>query len=197
MKSKICERIKELRLENKITQGELAEKCLVQQSCVSKWERGATLPDADMIVKLTKISADPGYEIGLGDTTNTTIKNMLNGADNTNQGCEKYWLGESPASTDSNRVWVVNGFNEKVTLMNVTVNNNYGVRPVLTVYKSDVTSMQHYCDNIEWEEYWPRDAVLKMRGYCTCKNCGSTYTITNISPGEEFSTYSWGTCEAD
>ena len=68
MKSKICERIKELRLENKITQGELAEKCLVQQSCVSKWERGATLPDADMIVKLAKIfKVSSDYLLGIDE----------------------------------------------------------------------------------------------------------------------------------
>ena len=68
METKISERIRDLRIENKITQGELAEKCLVQQSCVSKWERGATLPDAEMIVKLTKIfkvSAD--YLLGIDE----------------------------------------------------------------------------------------------------------------------------------
>lgn len=68
MSCKISERIKELRIENKITQGELAVKCLVQQSCVSKWERGSTLPDAEMIVKLTKIfkvSAD--YLLGIDE----------------------------------------------------------------------------------------------------------------------------------
>lgn len=64
----ISKRIKELRKENKLSQDELAEKCFVKQSCVSKWERGATLPDADMIVKLTRIfnvSAD--YLLGIND----------------------------------------------------------------------------------------------------------------------------------
>ena len=64
----IAKRIKELRKEQKISQIELAEKCLVKQSCVSKWERGATLPDADMIVKLTQIfgvSAD--FLLGIKD----------------------------------------------------------------------------------------------------------------------------------
>ena len=68
MKCLISERIKELRKENKISQIELAEKCNVKQSCVSKWERGATLPDAEMIVHLTKIfgvSAD--YLLGINE----------------------------------------------------------------------------------------------------------------------------------
>ena len=64
----ISQRIKELRKENKLNQGQLAEMCMVKQSCVSKWERGATLPDVDMIVKLTQIfnvSAD--YILGIKD----------------------------------------------------------------------------------------------------------------------------------
>ena len=64
----ISKRIKELRKENKMSQLELAERCVVKQSCVSKWERGATLPDAQMIVLLAKIfevSAD--YLLGLKD----------------------------------------------------------------------------------------------------------------------------------
>lgn len=60
--------MKELRKENKISQVELAKLCLVKQSCVSKWERAETLPDAEMIVKLTQIfnvSAD--YLLGIKD----------------------------------------------------------------------------------------------------------------------------------
>ena len=38
-----------------ITQEHLAVMCNVRQSCVSKWERGETLPDAEMIVVLCDI----------------------------------------------------------------------------------------------------------------------------------------------
>ena len=61
MRCMISDRIKDLRIENKITQSELAILCKVKQSCVSKWERGATLPDAEMVIRLTeifKVSAD-------------------------------------------------------------------------------------------------------------------------------------------
>lgn len=66
MKCKIDSRIKELRKENKISQIELAKLCNVQQSCVSKWERGETLPDILMLIKLCEIfkcSAD--YLLGI------------------------------------------------------------------------------------------------------------------------------------
>ena len=64
----ISDRIKDLRKDNKLTQNDLANLCKVKQSCVSKWERGATLPDAEMIIRLTevfKVSAD--FLLGLKD----------------------------------------------------------------------------------------------------------------------------------
>lgn len=64
----IAQRIKELRKENKMSQIELAEKCMVKQSCVSKWERGETLPDAAMIILLTEIfSVSADYLLGIKD----------------------------------------------------------------------------------------------------------------------------------
>ena len=66
MLNKFAERLKEVRTENKINQIELAELCNVKQSCVSKWERGITLPDAEMIVvlcQLLHVSAD--YLLGI------------------------------------------------------------------------------------------------------------------------------------
>lgn len=68
MKNKFAERLKESRIQNKIGQVELAEKCNVKQSCVSKWERGITLPDAEMIVTICEVlheSAD--YLLGIKD----------------------------------------------------------------------------------------------------------------------------------
>ena len=68
MKNKFAERLKEARIQNKIGQVELAERCNVKQSCVSKWERGVTLPDAEMIVTICEVlreSAD--YLLGLKD----------------------------------------------------------------------------------------------------------------------------------
>ncbi len=64
----IAQRIKELRKEHKMSQIELAEKCMVKQSCISKWERGATLPELECIVLLAKIfSVSTDYLLGVTD----------------------------------------------------------------------------------------------------------------------------------
>lgn len=68
MLNKFAERLKEIRIENGVNQNKLAKLCNVQQSCVSKWERGLTLPDAEMIVVICKalhVSAD--YLLGILD----------------------------------------------------------------------------------------------------------------------------------
>ena len=68
MLNKFAQRLKELRAENNISQIKLAEMCNVQQSCVSKWERGVTLPDAEMIVVVCQalhVSAD--YLLGIAE----------------------------------------------------------------------------------------------------------------------------------
>ncbi len=64
----IAIKIKELRKIHSMTQDELAEKLGVGQSCVSKWERGATVPDANQLVALAKcfdVSTD--YLLGLSE----------------------------------------------------------------------------------------------------------------------------------
>ena len=64
----IGERIKELRLENKLSQAKLGNLLLVSQDTVSLWEKGKSLPTAEYIIamcKLFEISAD--YVLGLVD----------------------------------------------------------------------------------------------------------------------------------
>ena len=64
----VAKRIRELRKEHKMSQIELAEKCMVKQSCISKWERGATLPELECIVLLAKIfSVSTDYLLGVTD----------------------------------------------------------------------------------------------------------------------------------
>lgn len=68
MQNKFAERLQEIRVENNISQNKLAELCNVQQSCISKWERGITLPDAEMIFvicRALRVSAD--YLLGISD----------------------------------------------------------------------------------------------------------------------------------
>lgn len=64
----IGERIKELRLESKLSQAKLGSLLLVSQDTVSLWEKGKSLPTAEYIIamcKLFEISAD--YILGLVD----------------------------------------------------------------------------------------------------------------------------------
>ena len=64
----ISKRIKELRKENKIKQIELADMCLVKQSCVSKWERGETLPDVEIVITLSQVfNVSTDYLLGVKD----------------------------------------------------------------------------------------------------------------------------------
>lgn len=68
MLNKFAERLKEIRVENKVSQIGLAKLCNVKQSCVSKWERGITLPDAEMLFVICKalhVSSD--YLLGIED----------------------------------------------------------------------------------------------------------------------------------
>ena len=51
----IGKKIKELRLENKLSQTKLAERLNVSQDTISLWERDISLPSADYIIKLCKI----------------------------------------------------------------------------------------------------------------------------------------------
>ena len=64
----IGERIKELRLENHLSQAKLGNLLLVSQDTVSLWEKGKSLPNTEYVIamcKLFEISAD--YILGLID----------------------------------------------------------------------------------------------------------------------------------
>jgi transcriptional regulator with XRE-family HTH domain len=64
----IGERIKELRLENHLSQGKLREWLLVSQDTISLWENNKALPNVEYIISMCKIfevSAD--YLLGLID----------------------------------------------------------------------------------------------------------------------------------
>ena len=63
-----CKRVKELRVENGITQKQLAEKLHTTNSAVCDWEKGRSQPDLQMlanIAKLFDVSVD--YLLGLSD----------------------------------------------------------------------------------------------------------------------------------
>lgn len=63
-----CERLKELRTEQKLTTVELGKLLDVNNSTITRWEHGEIVPSIDHlynIAKIFKVSAD--YLIGLED----------------------------------------------------------------------------------------------------------------------------------
>ncbi len=65
---KFAQRLKELRLDNSLTQAELANALSVDQRTVSNWEKGIREPDFESLMKIARyfnVSAD--YLLGLVD----------------------------------------------------------------------------------------------------------------------------------
>ena len=64
----VAERIKEIRIENKLSQTNFGDILYVSQDTVSLWENGKSLPNAEQIIEICKrfsVSAD--YLLGLVD----------------------------------------------------------------------------------------------------------------------------------
>lgn len=53
--NKINDNIRSLRISKGLTQQELADKLFVTRQCISRWEQGKTLPDINIIEKLTEV----------------------------------------------------------------------------------------------------------------------------------------------
>ena len=63
-----CERVKELRIENNLTQKQLADKLQTTNSSVCDWEKGRSQPDLKTLAnmaQLFQVSVD--YLLGLKD----------------------------------------------------------------------------------------------------------------------------------
>lgn len=58
-----------LRKRHNLTQEELAQKLEISRQAVSKWETGATLPDLEILLKLSKL-----YEITINDILEPKVK---------------------------------------------------------------------------------------------------------------------------
>ncbi len=61
-------KIKEIRLEHKLSQTKLAKMLNVSQDTISLWERNISLPSADYIIKICKVfDVSANYLLGLED----------------------------------------------------------------------------------------------------------------------------------
>lgn len=62
----IGEIIKSLRLENNMTQSDLAALLFTSQDTISLWERGKSLPDVKSVIKMTQIfGVSSDYILGI------------------------------------------------------------------------------------------------------------------------------------
>ena len=51
----IGKRIKEIRIENSLSQAEFGEKLFVSQDTVSLWERGKSIPSTEHVINMAKL----------------------------------------------------------------------------------------------------------------------------------------------
>ncbi len=66
--NKFAERLKELRIENKLTQSQLAKKVGLSGTGIGQWERNERVPNLDAVIAIAqyfKVSLD--YLAGLED----------------------------------------------------------------------------------------------------------------------------------
>ena len=83
MKKKFAERLKQLRLDNGLTQAQLGNALKVEQQQVARWESGKILPDTITIISLTAIlmtSAD--YLLGIKNYEYESIRTNIKGNSN-------------------------------------------------------------------------------------------------------------------
>ncbi len=66
------EKIKSLRKQKGITQEELAIRLNVVRQTVSKWEKGLSVPDADMLIRIADI-----FEISVSELLGANIENEI------------------------------------------------------------------------------------------------------------------------
>lgn len=75
--NKLCERIRQLRERNNISQSELARKLDTTRATVSSWEMGVNSPNAHFLIELSKffgVSSD--YLLGLDDSESINISSL-------------------------------------------------------------------------------------------------------------------------
>lgn len=92
------ENLKKIRKEKGLSQEALSEKLNIVRQTVSKWEKGLSIPDGDMLIKLSQVLEIP-VETLLGTNGTLENKDAVNQAiqlqiinsllENSNRGCAK------------------------------------------------------------------------------------------------------------
>lgn len=72
-----CDRIKELRIANGLSQVKLAERINVTKQCVSNWENNNLQPSIDMLIVLAKFfCVTTDYLLDLTDQKTVNVDNL-------------------------------------------------------------------------------------------------------------------------
>lgn len=73
----IANRLKQIRLENKLTQKQLAERLGIQKSVVSYYENGERYPSYDVLVRFARIfHTSTDYLLGLEHTRTLDVSDL-------------------------------------------------------------------------------------------------------------------------
>jgi len=76
---KVGQKLKDARLNNKLSQEEIANKIYVTRQAVSNWEMGISLPTIDSLIMLTKIYNSPIEELLCLDEDIVLKENIFEG----------------------------------------------------------------------------------------------------------------------
>lgn len=73
----ICEKIKQLREKNNLTQSALAKKLNITRSSVNAWEMGISVPSTTLIVELAKLfHVSTDYLLGVDSSVTLDISSL-------------------------------------------------------------------------------------------------------------------------
>lgn len=148
------ENLKKIRKEKGYTQEELAAKVGVVRQTVSKWEKGLSVPDADILCKIAEI-LDTDINILLGDemTTSVDTLNELNSSEKKNNNVVEEQLTKISEQLDiknkrNRKIWKTIGF----ILVAIVVFNIFLVLFNVTTSKSISTQENTVTIETETEE---------------------------------------------
>lgn len=65
-----CENLKSIRKSNGLTQDELALRLNVVRQTISKWEKGLSVPDADILIRISEI-----FEVSVSELLGAKVDN--------------------------------------------------------------------------------------------------------------------------
>ena len=166
---KIGKFIAEKRREQGLTQAQLAEKLMITDRAVSKWENGRAMPDSSLMLDLCK---------HLKITVNDLLNGEVVGVENYNEKLEKQLLEVIKQKEEADKrllalEWVVGILSVVVLLVPCVIaayaENLADWQRILIVVSGFIPCMVGFAYAIKIEQ---------VAGYYECKCCGHRYVPT-------------------